>query len=115
MYVAMQRKQEKGRERQSAVCGRCGIVLRLSVVTSAKDQKATGMTTDDDVSHEAAVHEQRSTPWAGTQRVVCADSYFASVPAAMELRKMGLRFSGVLRTATRGCPMQVLSKMELEA
>lgn len=90
-------------------------MLQLSVVTSAEHQKAAGMTNDDNVPHGAAVLRKLSAPWAGTQRVVCADSYFASVPAAIELRKMGLRLSGVLKTATRGFPMQALSTMELDA
>ena len=33
-------------------------------------------------------------PWFFTDHVVCADSYFASVPEAEELMKMKLRFIG---------------------
>lgn len=115
MYVAKQHKPENGCEVQNAACGRSGIMLQLSAVTSAEHQKAAGMTNDDNVPHGAAVLKKLSAPWAGTQRVVSADSYFASVPVAIELRKMGLRFSGVLKTATRGFPMQALSTMVLDA
>jgi len=53
-------------------------------------------------------------PWAGTRRVVCADSFFASVTTAQQLLAMGLRFIGVVKTATRGYPMGTLSKLPLE-
>ena len=51
--------------------------------------------------------------WAKTNRIVCADSYFASVPAAEELWKHGLRFIGVIKTETRKFPMEYLSNIEL--
>ena len=35
------------------------------------------------------------SPWYNTQRVVCADSYFASVGAAQERMRNGLRFIAV--------------------
>jgi len=52
---------------------------------------------------------------AGTKRIVCADSYFASVTAARQLLGMGLRFIGVVKTATRGYPMGALSVITLKA
>ena len=50
--------------------------------------------------------------WANTDRIVCADSYFASVPAAEELWKHGLRFFRVIRTATRQFMMAYLTNIE---
>ena len=50
-------------------------------------------------------------PWHTTDRVVCTDSYFASVPAAEELWKRGLRFICVINTATRQFPMAYLSNI----
>ncbi len=38
----------------------------------------------------------------------CADSYFASVPAALLLLRHGLRFIGVIKTATKQYPYKVL-------
>ena len=40
-------------------------------------------------------------PWRNTWQTVCADSYFASVPAVDELEKIGLHFIGVVNTATK--------------
>ena len=52
-------------------------------------------------------------PWANTDSVVVADSYFASVPAAIRLKEAGLRFIGIVKTATKEYPMQYLGSVEL--
>jgi len=75
MYVFMDRKPENGSEIQNRACGRSGIMLRLSVVTSAEHQQATGTDNDDGLPHGASVLKRLVGPWAGTQRVVFADSY----------------------------------------
>ena len=53
-------------------------------------------------------------PWTMTGRIVCADSYFSSVFAAEYLSAAGLRFIGVVKTATRRFPMADLSQIELQ-
>jgi hypothetical protein len=45
--------------------------------------------------------------------IVCADSYFASVATALELKRLGLRFIGVVKTATKRFPLKHLSGLEL--
>jgi Transposase IS4 len=45
--------------------------------------------------------------------VVVADSYFASVSAALRLKSIGLRFIGVIKTATREYPMRYLASIPL--
>ena len=52
-------------------------------------------------------------PLANTDRVVVADSYFASVQAARALFRMGLRFIGTVKTATKGFPMHYLQRVHL--
>ena len=44
---------------------------------------------------------------------MCADSYFASVPCAIAMRDMGLRFIDVVKTTTKQYPQHYLSKVEL--
>ena len=39
MYVAMERKPENGAEIQNSVCGRSGIMMRLRIVKSAKNEE----------------------------------------------------------------------------
>jgi len=114
MYVAIDRKPENGCEIQDAACGRSGIMLNLSVVTTAEHRQDTGTGHEDDLPHGTTVLKKLVAPWAGTKRVVCADSYFASVTAAEQLLGMGLRFIGVVKTATRGYPMSTLSVLPLE-
>jgi hypothetical protein len=52
------------------------------------------------------------SPWLRSRRVVSADSYFASVKAA-RLRQLGLRFIGVVKSATKEFHMSYLSRLEL--
>jgi hypothetical protein len=46
-------------------------------------------------------------------RIICADSYFASVATAQELKQLGLRFIGVAKMATKRLPQAYLSELEL--
>jgi len=115
MYVAIDRKPENGCEIQNAACGRSGIMLRLSVVTSTEHRQETAAGDNDGQPHGTAVIKNLVAPWAGTTRVVCADSYFASVATAQQLLGMGLRFIGVVKTATRGFPMASMSTAPLGA
>jgi len=114
MYVAIDRKNENGCEIQNAACGRSGIMLNLSVVTTAEHRQGTADSEDDDLPHGTVVLKKLVAPWAGTRRVVCADSFFASVTTVQKLRAMGLRFIGVVKTATRVYPTGTLSKLPLE-
>ena len=50
---------------------------------------------------------------AGFRRIVCADSYYASVSIAEVPLQMGLNFIGVIKTVTKKYPMDHLSKQEL--
>ena len=50
--------------------------------------------------HSTRVMLNILTPYMNTQRIVCADSYFASVTAAELLHMKLLKFIGVIKTAT---------------
>ena len=52
-------------------------------------------------------------PWFQSNWVVCADSFFASVHSAERLFANGLKFTGVIKTATKGFPMSFLSHLEM--
>ena len=47
-------------------------------------------------------------------RIVCADSYFASKKTAEAFEKVGMGFLGVVKTATKEFPMAYLSGLELQ-
>jgi len=51
MYVAMDRKYENRCELQNAVCGRSGLMLRLSIVTTAEHRQGAATTEDGDLAH----------------------------------------------------------------
>jgi Transposase IS4 len=63
-----------------------------------------------DLNHGTRVLLELLRPIANTDRVVVADSYFASVQSARELWKIRLRFIGVEKNATRQYPMHFLSR-----
>jgi len=84
-------------------------MVNLSVVTTAEYRKDDAESDEDDLPHGVAVLKKLVAPCAGTARVVCADSYFPSVAAGRHLLGMGLRFIGVVKTATREYPVSTLS------
>ena len=55
-----------------------------------------------------------SSPWAYTDCLICADSYFASVTTVEELAKLGLRLIGVVKTATKNFLLVYLNSIELK-
>ena len=113
MYVSIDRKPESGCEIQNAACGISGVMLRLLLVTSEEDSDLSLIEREDGIPHGTHILKYLTLPWANSGRGVCADSYFASVTSAEELMKIGLRFIGVVKTATKKFPMQYLSSIEL--
>lgn len=49
----------------------------------------------------------------GSNRHVCGDSFFASVPTAKELFSNGLRFIGMVKAATTAFPINYLANIEI--
>ena len=66
------------------------------------------------VTRGADVFMELVLPWVNTHRIVCADSYFASVTAAGLLYLNGLKYIGVVKTSTSKYPMAHLASQELE-
>ena len=115
MYVAIERKPENGCEIQDAACGKSGIMIRILLVKTTIEVAANSIHEDDNGRlHGTNVLMDLVSPWAQTDRIVCADSYFASVAAALALKEIGLRFIGVVKTATRRFPLTYLSNIELQ-
>ena len=110
-YVAMDRKPENGCEIKTACCGVSGILLGMELVLSASETKKRRY--EASLPHGTAVVLRLVEPWFNTNRLVCADSGFASVTAGAVLFRYGLRFTGVVKTATREFPMRFLSSQEL--
>jgi hypothetical protein len=115
-YVAIDRKPDNGCEIQNAACGMSGVMIRLKLVKSAEEiaaAEAEGEQGPEGIAHGTKICKELVEPWRRSDRVVCADSYFASVSTAMELREIGLRFIGVVKTATKKFPMAYLSGLRM--
>ena len=112
MYVDIDRKPESGCEIQSACCGKSGIMIRLKLVKtkSCRERETTG---NVDENEGTRVLKELTLPWAKTNRLAVADSFFASVQAARSLYARGLFFTGVVKTATRDFPMQYLQSKQI--
>ena len=120
MYVAMERKPDNGCKIQNSSCGTSGIMMRLKLVKTADENRNVAADNPQQVQlegqavpHTAAILWKLILPWTPTNRIVCADSYFASVPAAKLLSRHGLQFIGVVKTATRNYPMTYLQSVKL--
>ena len=97
--VAMDRKPEADLEIQNAACGRSKVMTRLKLVKNVGEEDPQA--DDAGLLHGTVVLKQLLDPWIGqSTRIICADSYFASVGAALELERLGSRFIGVIKTAT---------------
>lgn len=111
MYVAIDRKPESGCEIQAACCGQSGVMIQLKIVKSSKCRAR--QEEPSAVNHGTAVCKDLVKPFAGTHRIVVADSFFASVQCAQELFNCGMRFIGVVKTATKGFPVDHLNLIQL--
>ena len=50
----------------------------------------------------------------GTNLIVCVGSYFDSVKYVVAFKKLGMKFIGVVKTATNEFPILYLSNIDLE-
>lgn len=115
-YIAMERKPDNGCEIQNAACGKSGVMLQLKLVKTAAASQGEFYSDNDNETtllHGTQVVKQLVRPWLNSNRIICADSAFASVGCANELKRLGMRFIGVVKTATKQFPMKWLSEVEL--
>jgi hypothetical protein len=123
-YLAIDRKPDNGCEIQTACCGKSGVMLQLRIVKTNKELQAqerlqsTAPITEDEeqqeLQHGTKCLVALVKPWHHSQRLVCADSFFASVHTAETLLNIGLRFIGVVKTATKRFPWNYLNNVEME-
>ena len=94
------------------------MMLRLNLVKKIQEEVKAELGQDsgngDDLIHGCKVLRELIEPWYHTNRVVCADSYFASVSTAKERMWLGMRFIGVVKTASKKFPMVYLQALEFE-
>jgi hypothetical protein len=113
-YVAIDRKPENGCEIQNSACGVSGVMLQLKIVKHEESEDDHTHEENAGLIHGCKVLKELVKPWFHTSRVVCGDSYFASVFTAIEMRRLGLGFIGVVKTASKKYPMAYLKGYEVE-
>jgi Transposase IS4 len=102
-------------EIQNAACGKTGILMELHVVKGPAEERLNLENDDDkELGHGCKIMLHLLRYWSSAKcRIVCADSYFASVQAACQLFIVNFRFTGVIKTATKLFPKAYLGKVEL--
>lgn len=112
-YVALERKPENGLEVQNVACGRSGISMGLKIVKSADKTAANDDQLYVQLNHGTKILADPCAPWNDFERIVCGDSYFASVQAAETLLAKNLRFTGVIKTYTKRFPISYFNSHHL--
>ena len=114
MYTAIDRKPENGCEIQNLACSESGVMLRLLLVKSEEDYPLHTQEKNEGLQHGTAILKYLVVPWANSEQGVCADYYFSSVSSAEEMMRIGIRFIGLVKTATKTFPMAYLSSIEFD-
>ena len=79
MYIAIGWKPENGCEIHNSACSESGVILRLLLVKSEEYSDLQTQENNEGLQHGTAILKYLVLPWANSERVVCADYYFASV------------------------------------
>ena len=94
IYVAIDHNTENGRYIKNSMYEHSGIMLRLKIVTTAVEADANNQHEENGngkvLLHGIQVLKDLVILWANTDRIVCTDSYFALVGAALDLKRIGL-------------------------
>jgi hypothetical protein len=85
-YITIDRNPEFRCEIQNSCCGKSVIMMRLKLFKTIEEQLTQAQADDNGLLHGIAVIKYLVLPWARTYRIVCADSYFASVGTLTELK-----------------------------
>ena len=88
--------------------------MKLKLVKTSSEEDIYSTEEHDGLLHGTKVMLNILKPWLNKQKfVVSSDRYFASVQECEELKKLRLRFIGVVKTATRGFYMSKISEIDI--
>ena len=96
----MERKTDNICEIQDACDGRSKVMILLKLVKGSFDNELLENEYPGSLNRKR-VTKQLVTPWMNSGRVVCADSNFSSLTCAIYMHDIGLKFIGVVKTATK--------------
>ena len=90
-------------------------MLRLNLVKKNQEEVKAELGQEsgngNDLINGCKVLKELIESWYHTHKVVCADSYFASVSTAKELMRLGMRFIGVVKTGSKKFPIKYLQAL----
>ncbi len=87
-------------------------MLQMQIVKSDKSEEKRDK--NEFMAHGASSTRQLVEPWKNTNRIVCGDSYFASVNTVKQMYDISLRFIAVVETAHRHFSAQYLGSVTME-
>jgi hypothetical protein len=109
----------QGTEIKASACAESGVMLRLEPNEGKEwsDRLLREMqVTNPWLTYKSSACTMRLVqPWFSSARVVCGDSWFASVETAVALRKHGLHFTGLVKGNSRYFPKKHLDKYPFNA
>ena len=110
LFIVMDRKPDDGCELWTCCCCETGVMLQIMVVKAEEDREHG----ESPYNHGTTILSSLVSTWNGSKRLVVADSYFSSVEATLLLKDNNLNFIGVVKTATKGYPIDYLKRIELQ-
>ena len=117
-YIAIYWKPDNGCDIQNLACGESGVMLRLKLVKNIQEEVKAELGWESgnvyELIHGCKVLKELIEPCYHARRVVCADSYFSSVSTAKEIMRLGMRFIGVVKNASKQFTMAFLQALEFE-
>jgi Transposase IS4 len=117
MYVAIDQKPEHGCGIQNSASAKSAVITRMKLVKRTEEERTHVQEGGNRLLHGTKVLKYLISSWNFSHRMVCADSYFASAGAAIELTQQGFSIFEVGKTATTAIlwhhPMAYLSHLEM--
>ena len=102
-----------GTEFKDCTDGQSRVTLRLDL-QEGKEVMSRAKFSDECATAGAAAVLRLTEPWFESARIICADSAYASVETAEVCFQHGLYFIGLVKTAHRRFPKNILSQLPLE-
>ena len=112
-YIAIDQKAKNGCEIQNVVCGKSGVMIRLSVINNEEDSDIRTMEKPDSLVHGTSILKYLIFLQTQSNRDVCTDSYFETVASVEEMPRFGVILIGVMKTETK-ILMKYLSSIEFK-
>lgn len=109
-FTALDRKPENSLKIKTVRCVRNGVMLNIDLNLGSNSPQQNS---DTGNAHGMAALLRFEQPWFWLERVICADSLFASLNMAKLILEKGIRFTGAIRNATCEYPTRRLSQYTL--